>query len=317
MLPKTQQDLMRMLLPKEPDVGTIEPISPLEFQEAQRQQLSSDPVLANIQKLGRAAKSFIVPETPLDVALMAAPPLKVGKGLLKTTEYLYTPKFKNQQLVEKNFTERLQGGYKTPKEMHDAAVRLNPAFQQEVGDIARNLGLEKAPKFIDKGGKKFDVEVKTLDSLVDKRLRGKEISEITDPIRTRIFVNRPENADDVVAQLRKRYDVLDEGEKLIKSTGFQARNVNVAYKAPNGETIIGEIQLISKPMADATAKTHSLYSQERSLRKAYFKNNPNATDIPARIRNKEIELRKMQKDIFDEARKQMDDSFLEKVVTIK
>jgi hypothetical protein len=316
MLPKTQQDLMRMLLPKEPDVGTIKPISPLEFQEAQRQQLSSDPVLANIQKLGRAVKSFIVPETPID-ALMAAPPLKAGKGLLKTTEYLYTPKFKNQQLVEKNFTERLQSGYKTPKEMHDAAVRLNPAFQQEVGDIARNLGLEKAPKFIDKGGKKFDVEVKTLDSLVDKRLRGKEISEITDPIRTRIFVNRPENADDVVAQLRKRYDVLDEGEKLIKSTGFQARNVNVAYKAPNGESIIGEIQLISKPMADATAKTHSLYSQERSLRKAYFKNNPNATDIPARIRNKEIELRKMQKDIFDEARKQMDDSFLEKVVTIK
>lgn len=316
MLPKKQQDLMRMLLPKEPDVGTIEPISPLEFQEAQRQQLSSDPVLANIQKLGRAAKSLVVPETPID-ALMAAPPLKAGKGLLKTTEYLYTPKFKNQQLVEKNFTERLQSGYKTPKEMHDAAVRLNPAFQQEVGDIARNLGLEKAPKFIDKGGKKFDVEVKTLDSLVDKRLRGKEISEITDPIRTRIFVNRPENADDVVAQLRKRYDVLDEGEKLIKSTGFQARNVNVAYKAPNGESIIGEIQLISKPMADATAKTHELYRQERSLRKTFLKNNPNATDIPARIRNKEIQLRKMQKDIFDEARKQMDDSFLEKVVTIK
>lgn len=316
MLPKTQQDLIRMLLPKEPDVGTIEPISPLEFQEAQRQQLSSDPVLANIQKLGRAAKSFIVPETPID-SLMAAPPLKAGKGLLKTTEYLYTPTFKNKQLVEKNFTERLQSGYKTPQQMHDAAVRLNPAFQQEVGDIAKNLGLEKAPKFIDKNGKKFDVEVKTLESLVDKRLRGKEISEITDPIRTRIFVNRPENADDVVAQLRKKYDVLDEGEKLIKSTGFQARNVNVAYKAPNGESIIGEIQLISKPMADAAAKTHELYSQERSLRKAFLKNNPNATDIPARIRNKEIELRKMQKDIFDEARKQMDDSFLEKVVTIK
>jgi len=316
MMPSSQQELMRMLLPKEPDLGSIEPISPLEFQEAQRQQLSSDPVLANIQKLGRAAKSLIVPETPLD-ALMAAPPLKAGRGLLKTTEYAFTPSFKNAQLVEKNFTERLQSGYKTPQQMHDAAVRLNPAFQQEIGDIARNLGLEKAPKFIDKGGKKFDVEVKTLDSLIDKRLRGKEISEITDPIRTRIFVNRPENADDVVAQLRKKYDVLDEGEKLIKSTGFQARNVNVAYKAPNGESIIGEIQLISKPMADATAKTHALYSQERSLRKAYLKKNPNATDIPARIRNKEIKLRKMQKDIFDEARKKMDDNFLEKVVTVK
>jgi len=70
-------------------------------------------------------------------------------------------------------------------------------------------------------------------------------------------------------------------------------------------------------MADATAKTHALYSQERSLRKAYLKKNPNATDIPARIRNKEIKLRKMQKDIFDEARKKMDDNFLEKVVTVK
>lgn len=83
MLPKTQQDLMRMLLPKEPDVGSIEPISPLEFQQAARQQLSSDPVLANIQKLGRAAKSLVVPETPLDALLMAAPPLKAGKGLMQ------------------------------------------------------------------------------------------------------------------------------------------------------------------------------------------------------------------------------------------
>ena len=317
MIPSSQQDLMRMLLPKEPDVGSIEPISPLEFQEAARQQLSSDPVLANIQKLGRAAKNLIVPETPLDVALMAAPPLKVGKGLLKTTEYLYTPKFKNQQLVEKNFTERLQGSYKTPKEMHDAAVKLNPAFQQEIGDMARNLGLEKAPKFIDKGGKKFDVEVKTLDSIIDKRLRGKEISEITDPIRTRVFVNRPENADDMVAQLRKRYDVLDEGEKLIKATGFQARNVNVAYKAPNGETIIGEIQLISKPMADAAAKAHPYYTQQRSLRQSFYKQNPNATKIPMRIEKKEEELINIQKGFFKEARKEMDDSFLEKVVTTK
>ena len=83
MIPSSQQDLMRILLPKEPDVGSIEPISPLEFQEAARQQLSSDPVIANLQKFGRGIKGLLTPESAMDYASMALPGLKAVKGVSK------------------------------------------------------------------------------------------------------------------------------------------------------------------------------------------------------------------------------------------
>jgi hypothetical protein len=296
--------------------STIEPISPYEMRQIDKQQLSSDPVIANMQKLGRGIKDFLVPQSNLDIALSAIPPLKAAKGLLKP-DYIYTPTFKNKQLAEKKFTNKFQGGFRSPEKLYETAEKLNPGFQKEIADISKSLGLEKAPKYITKRGKQFDIEVKTLPSIRDKQIRGKNVGEITDPVRTRIYVNRPDNADNVVAELKKKYDVLDEGEKLIKSTGFQARNVNVAYKSPTGETIIGEVQLISKPMADAATKAHPFYTKQRSIREAYFKKNPKSTDIPISILEKEDELLDIQRKIFKEARNKMDKSFLEKVVTTK
>lgn len=326
MTPESLQELQRLLLTKQPrgavgsttpDVGSITPMSPYEAIQAQRSQPSSDPVIANIQRLGRGVRDFFVPETPLDIALTAVAPARVTKSLLKP-EYLYTPSFKNKQLAEKRFTDRTQGWSQTPQQLYRSAKRLNPGFQKEIADISKNLGLEKAPKYIQKGERQFDVEIKSMPSILDKQIRGKKVSEITDPVRTRIYVNNPKDADDVVAQLKQKYDVLDEGEKLIKSYGFQARNVNVAYKSPvTGEKIVGEVQLISKPMADASAKAHPSYTKQRSIRETYFKKNPDSTEIPVDIIKKEEELIKIQKKFFDEARKEMDESFLDAVVTIK
>tara|TARA_R100000951_G_scaffold27474_1_gene23370 strand:+ start:84 stop:1061 length:978 start_codon:yes stop_codon:yes gene_type:complete len=325
MTPESMQELQRLLLTRQPrgavgsttpDVGSITPISPFEMQRINSQQFSRDPVIANMQKLGRGIKDFLIPQTPTDIALSGIAPAKLAKGLFKT-DYIYTPTFKNKQAVEKNFTDRFQSGFKNPKQMYATAQKLNPGFQKEIADISSGLGLEKAPKFITKRGKQFDVEVKSMPSIADKQLRGRDISEITDPVRTRIFVNKPENADDVVSELRKKYNVLDEGEKLLKSSGFQARNVNVAYKSPTGETIIGEVQLISKPMAEASAKAHPFYTKQRSIRQAYFKKNPDATDIPENIIKKEEDLLDIQRKFFAEARKKMDKSFLEKVATTK
>lgn len=326
MTPESLQELQRLLLTRQPqkssgsvtsDVGSITPLSPYEAIQAQKSQLSPDPVVANIQKLGRGVRDFFVPETPLDIALTAFAPAKVTKGLLKP-EYLYTPSFKNKQLTEKRFTDRTQGWTQTPQQLYRSAKRLNPGFQKEIADISKNLGLEKAPKYIQKGERQFDVEIKSMPSILDKQIRGKKVSEITDPLRTRIYINNPKNADDVVAQLKQKYDVLDEGEKLIKSTGFQARNVNVAYKSPvTGEKIVGEVQLISKPMAEASAKAHPFYTKQRSIREAYFKKNPDATEIPVDIIKKEEALLNTQKKFFEEARKEMDESFSDAVVTIK
>ena len=62
--------------------STIEPISPYEMRQVDRQQLSRDPVIANMQKLGRGIKNFLVPQSNLDIALSAIPPIKAAKGLL-------------------------------------------------------------------------------------------------------------------------------------------------------------------------------------------------------------------------------------------
>jgi hypothetical protein len=87
MTPESLQELQRLLLtrqPKSPDVGSIKPLSPYEAIQAQRSQLSSDPVIANLQRFGRGIKGLFEPETPLDYLSMAAPPLKTISKPLKT-----------------------------------------------------------------------------------------------------------------------------------------------------------------------------------------------------------------------------------------
>lgn len=92
MTPESLQELQRLLLTKQPrgavgsttpDVGSITPMSPYEAIQSQRSQPSSDPVISNVQRLGRGVRDFFVPETPLDIALSAFAPVKATKGLLK------------------------------------------------------------------------------------------------------------------------------------------------------------------------------------------------------------------------------------------
>ena len=92
MTPESLQELQRILLTKQPggavgsatpDVGSITPMSPYEAIQAQRSQLSPDPVIANIQRLGRGVRSLLIPETPVDIALSAVTPVKAAKSLLK------------------------------------------------------------------------------------------------------------------------------------------------------------------------------------------------------------------------------------------
>lgn len=96
MTPESLQELQRILLTQQPkgavgfatpDVGSITPMSPYEAIQAQRSQLSPDPVISKFQRLGRGIKGLLVPETNLDIALMGMTPvktIKAAKGLLTT-----------------------------------------------------------------------------------------------------------------------------------------------------------------------------------------------------------------------------------------
>jgi hypothetical protein len=92
--PESMQELQRLLLTKQPlgsanpitpDVGSITPVSPYEMQKINRRQFSRDPVIANMQKLGRGIKDFLVPKTPLETLSMI-PAVKVAKIASKGTD---------------------------------------------------------------------------------------------------------------------------------------------------------------------------------------------------------------------------------------
>jgi len=88
--PESMQELQRLLLTKQPsgsassitpDVGSITPLSPYEMDRINSQQFSRDPVIANMQKLGRGIKNFLVPQNTLDAMMMGILPLKAAKGI--------------------------------------------------------------------------------------------------------------------------------------------------------------------------------------------------------------------------------------------
>ena len=85
MTPETQKMLMDTLRVSQPQ-SIAAPLSPFEQIEAQRGLLSTDPVVANLQKLGRGVVGFLNPETPLDYLTMGTPLGKAVKGGSKAVE---------------------------------------------------------------------------------------------------------------------------------------------------------------------------------------------------------------------------------------
>jgi len=68
------------------DVGKIEPLTPFEAEQLNKKQLSTDPVIKNLQKVTRGLHTFLVPDmsNPLDIFLSGlGPPGKAVKGSVK------------------------------------------------------------------------------------------------------------------------------------------------------------------------------------------------------------------------------------------
>ena len=63
------------------EYSKAEPVSPYESIQLNKEQLSNDPVIANVQKVGRVVKSFFVPENPIDFVLAGIAPLKAASKI--------------------------------------------------------------------------------------------------------------------------------------------------------------------------------------------------------------------------------------------
>tara|TARA_A100000172_G_scaffold73666_2_gene55348 strand:- start:3503 stop:4345 length:843 start_codon:yes stop_codon:yes gene_type:complete len=69
------------------------PLSPFEALEMEKSRLSSDPVIRNLQKVGRGIGSLLAVETPLDAVLAGIAPAKpvvaAGKGIAALTRPVF------------------------------------------------------------------------------------------------------------------------------------------------------------------------------------------------------------------------------------
>jgi len=176
-LQPTQQDPFAYK-PEQPQ-SIIEPISPLEFQEAQRQQLSSDPVIANLQKFGRGIKGLLIPESAIDYASMALPAFKAVKGVSKNINSIVN-KYKDKGVklsvfenpnnktiyLSKIIVDNKKQGLGT-KAMDDLisyadktqqTITLTPSLDYGASSIKRLKDFYKRFDFVENKGKNKDFE---------------------------------------------------------------------------------------------------------------------------------------------------------------
>ena len=216
-----------------------------------------------------------------------------------------------------------QQDFKSVDEMFDTAKSANKPFQKEMDDVAMNLNLRTAgspgevitdPALLKHIKNGLDVRtgnapgtVKTIESMT-RKMKGKyggDFLRITDPIRTRIIANTTQEADEFARQIANRYPTKDSGNQ-ISGLGLRDRKLNIQYTSPNGEKIIAEIGIVPQAMKDASELTHKPYEAWRVLTAKY----KNVEDVPIQVKNQIKELKQVQLDIFADAEKSLDPSWL-------
>ena len=201
----------------------------------------------------------------------------------------------------------------------------NKPFQKEMDDIAMNLNLRTAGspgevitdpdllKHIDPETG-FDIRTGNLPGTVKtkpsmkRKMNDKydgDFTRITDPIRTRVIANTTQEADEFARQIANRYPTKDSGNQ-ISGLGLRDRKLNIQYTDPNGNKIIAEIGIVPQAMKDASELTHKPYEAWRVLTGQY----KNVKEIPPQVLDQLDELKQIQLDIFADAEKSLDPSWL-------
>ena len=204
--------------------------------------------------------------------------------------------------------------------MYDRAIRIGPEFKTQMDDIAKEFNLETTlPEF----GIRIDGDTllpvgttKKIPRMVEKardKYQG-DMSQITDPIRTRIVVNNPAEEEAVAKLIGQRYDVFDKGREIKPGTGFVDRKINLKFTGSNGEPLVAEVGIITAPMWRAGDKVHIKYERFRSLFPKGMPTDPTELGkINREVRIKGEKLQKEMSEIFDEAKDQIDPDFYDVV----
>ena len=239
----------------------------------------------------------------------------------------------NSPRIEKALDKQMnkhQQNFTSPEEMFDTAKSANKPFQKEIDDVAMNLNLRTAgspgevitdPELLKYMKNGVDIRtgnapgtVKTINS-IKRKAKDKydnDFLQITDVIRTRVIANTTQEANEFARQIANRYPTKDSGNQ-ISGLGLRDRKLNIQYTGPNGEKIIAEIGIVPQAMKDASELTHPLYNQWRVLDGQY----KNVKDIPPQVLDQLDEFKQLQLDIFADAEKSLDPSWLSNEIVKK
>lgn len=169
--------------------------------------------------------------------------------------------------------KRQQGDLDSVEAMVQRANTVNPSFQANIDSVAKSVGGKKADKFIDlKDGSQFDVEVKTPKSIATKvERKGLAPADFTDGVRTTIYIDTADQAEEAVSQIGQMYTTIDRGWQRIPESGYFDRKMNVLVDDPaTGKKIVAEIQIKTPEMFDAGEQgAHRWYDYSRKLEGRY------------------------------------------------
>jgi ppGpp synthetase/RelA/SpoT-type nucleotidyltranferase len=169
--------------------------------------------------------------------------------------------------------KRQQGDLLSVEDMVSRANTVNPSFQANIDSVAKSVGGKKADKFINlKDGSQFDVEVKTPKSIATKvERRGLKPADFTDGVRTTIYIDTADQAEEAVNQIGQMYTTIDRGWQRIPESGYFDRKMNVLVGDPaTGKKIVAEIQIKTPEMFDAGEQgAHRWYDYSRKLEGRY------------------------------------------------
>jgi hypothetical protein len=150
----------------------------------------------------------------------------------------------------------------SPIKTIDDVKRLAAAGQGQLGDVGRTIGTKLGLEFKDPGPKtKSESGVARVQFKAQQR--GGNLAAVTDIARATFLIDHPEQAEQIINELGKHFEVAAEPWKRT-SMGYADRSANV--RLPNG--MIAEIQMMHPDMAWAKSDNggggHGLYVTART-----------------------------------------------------
>ena len=209
--------------------------------------------------------------------------------------------------------KRQQGDLNSVEAMVQRANTVNPSFQANIDSVAKSVGGKKADKFINlKDGSQFDVEVKTPKSIATKvERKGLKPADFTDGVRTTIYIDTADQAEEAVNQIGQMYTTIDRGWQRIPESGYFDRKMNILVPDPaSGKMIVGEIQIKTPQMHQAGEVGHRWYEISRKLEARY---NHKIPGDKLRTYNSALdEQQKLYKNAIDQADPKILDQLVDK-----